>query len=70
MTLLSSPAVHVSTASGPLDRRSLVEALARETTILEKRVAAAKSRVLVTTAFLPAKRAAAQTDDSRDAHAI
>ncbi|XP_037787213.1 protein FAM76B-like isoform X1 [Penaeus monodon] len=40
----------------PMDHRTFVEALARETVILQKRVAAARSRVLVVTAFLPRQR--------------
>lgn len=39
-----------------MDHRTFVEALARETVILQKRVAAARSRVLVVTAFLPRQR--------------
>ncbi|KAG7160376.1 Kinesin-like protein KIF26A-like [Homarus americanus] len=47
--------LHVKEDS-PLDHRTFVEALARETVILQKRVAAARSRVLIVTAFLPKER--------------
>lgn len=48
-------AVHVKEDS-PLDKRTYVEALARETIILRKRVAAAQSRILLATSFLPCQR--------------
>ena len=45
--------VHVADCGSKMDQDSFVEALTKETYILQKRVDAARSRALVATSFLP-----------------
>ena len=45
--------MHVADYGATLDQESFLEALAKETVILQKRVDAARSRALLATSFLP-----------------